>query len=163
VDADRGEDEAARERGRADEVAAAAAEGEGEAGDDEPGQERQARDSRLRRDGDRRVVRRAGPGRLRAQVGLLRVGVLERADADADDRVVLGDLDPVSDELRAAARDAVDSAVRPVEECVAHIRRRCCDQKEHGRADEDKRDRATAPGEGRGEHDARDQRGEARL
>src|SRR5262249_57803573 len=100
------------------EVGRAAAEAERERHVDEPSEQREPDYARLGRDRDRRVVRGAGLRLLRAQVGLLRVGVPEAADSDADDRVVERDLDPVRDEPRAAARYAVDAAVGMVEHRV---------------------------------------------
>jgi len=96
-------------------------------------------------------------------VGLLGVGVLEATDADADGGVVLRDLEAVLDQLRAAARHAVEPAVRVVEDGVAHVRRHRGDEHEHDRGEKNEKQGAPAPGEHRGQGDAGDQRQEARL
>jgi len=108
-------------------------------------------------------VRGTGSRLLRAQVGLLGVGVLEAADADADGWMVLGDLEAVLHQLRASARDAVEAAVRVVEDGVAHVRRHRGDEHEHRRCENDQQQGAPAPREHRGQGDAGDQRQEARL
>jgi len=96
-------------------------------------------------------------------VGLLGVSVLEAADPDAHDRVVLGDLEAVLDQLRAAASHAVEPAVRVVEDGMAHVRRHRGDEHEHRRGEDDEEQRAPAPREHCGQGDAGDQGQEARL
>jgi len=103
VHADSGEHEAAGQRGEARQVARKAAEGEQEPAREQPDVEQQARHPRLGGDGDRRVVRGGGLRLAALQVSELRVGVLEVADPDARRRMVSRDLDPVADQLPAAA------------------------------------------------------------
>ena len=57
MDADRDDDQAEDKRGLAVDVRGDPAEGEQGSGDQQPGQERKARQAGLRGDGDRRVVR----------------------------------------------------------------------------------------------------------
>jgi len=48
--------------------------------------------------------------------------VLEAAHPDADHGMVDGELEPVRDELRTAARDAVEPPARVVEDGMTHVR-----------------------------------------
>jgi len=77
--------------------------------------------------------------------------------------MVLGDLEAVLDQLRAAARHPVEPAVRVVQDGVAHVRRHRGDEHEHRRGEDDEEQRAPAPREHRGQGDAGDQGQEARL
>jgi len=162
VHRDRGEDEPADERGQARQVAREAAEGEQEPAHEEPGVERQARQAGLRSDGDRRVVRGGGLRLAALQVGELRVGALEAADPYACDGMVHGELGSLANQLPTAARGAVQPTA-VAEDVVAHIGHgESSDRDDHRRYRRD-RDPAPAPGEDRGEHDADDERREARL
>jgi len=135
VHADRGEHQAEDQGGLAAEIGGDAAEGEQEPRNEEPDEERETEHTRLCRDRDRRVMRGRRLRLLAAQVLLLRVGVLEAADADPDHRVVNRELEPVRDELRPAAGDAVQLA--PVDDRVADVRRADHREHEHPRGQRD--------------------------
>jgi len=119
VDPDCGEDEPEDDRCLAGEVGGCAAEREQEPGNEEPGQQGQPRDARLGRDGDRRVVRGGRLRLLALEVLLLSVGVLEASDPDSDHGVMDRQFHAVGDELRTAARDAIQ--VPAVEDRVSHV------------------------------------------
>jgi len=162
VHAHGGEDEATTQRGQACRVAREASEGEQEATREEPDVEEQARHARLGGDGDRRGVRGGGFRLAAFQVRDLRVGVLEVADPYASGRMMHRDLDPVANQLPAAAGRGVEAAT-VAEELVAHVRHR-------QRSDGDRRRRhhrdhrpAPTPREDRGDHDPGGERREARL
>ena len=116
--------------------------------------------------GDHRHGRRVGGRLLRLlalEAGLLRIGALEAARADAEDGVVDGDPEPVADEPRTVARDRVEPGTRLLQQLVPHLRRREADRDEHDRERGQRRGRAPAPDHrSRGDR-AGDERGEARL
>ena len=86
--------------------------------------------------------------------------MLEAADPDAHERVVDGDVRAAADERAAAARRALRAVAGEV---VANARRgQGAGADDHGRDDRE-HDPASSPSEHRGEHDARGERGEARL
>ena len=62
-------------------------------------------------------------GSLPLQADAVGVRALEAADADALDRVVRGDPDPLRDQLRAAARRLVQARARLAQQRVADVRR----------------------------------------